>query len=79
MDKGEIDTSHLKGTLDDQEIIIVSVLINTAVYVTSSNQGVKKLESVEKIMVKKSDISYLPVKESTKPNSKPRPNPAASA
>jgi hypothetical protein len=72
VDQGTVDTSSLRAIIDDEEVIIISILTNTAVYVSSSNQAVRKLESVEKITVKKSDIFYLPVKESVHPYSKSR-------
>jgi len=69
-DGGVINPSSLKGSIDGTEVNITTILINTAVYTMGGDEGKKYLESLEKIMVNKDDIFYLPVKESTHPGQK---------
>jgi hypothetical protein len=67
-----IDTSHLVGIVDDQPVTITSILTNTAVYYHTGESGKKMVESLEKILVDKNQVNYLPVRISTRPPQKPK-------
>ena len=66
-----IDTIRLTAKVADVPVTITKVLNNTAVYYHTGKPGKMFLESLEKVIVRKDDIVYLPIREPAFPKNKP--------
>jgi hypothetical protein len=65
-----IDPSALRGWIEGEPVTITAILNNTAVYYLNGKDGRKFVETLDKVVVEKSSVIYLPTREVFKPQAK---------